>query len=191
MACRAHSKSCARRGCERRIQGPDGSCYRSLTAFMHTPELCQVCLERFCSQCSGRGCAKCDHGRLTERQVAQRVALRQRQDHYDECDVCSREPVCIAFEDYNSFIGDRLHSNGSRMVFAPPDRCPQGAILLDQVRALGAELDECGIQEGWDGCDWAGEPLVHLEPGYREVVRWRREVTQEERDRWKEEDQHS
>jgi hypothetical protein len=198
------TKKCSRRECENTIVQQGRHCSRGRSSFLHEPELCSACKDIYCPACCGNltmtqiviektkpgmpchkeeipsNCDRCGRtGRLTERQIAQRAALEKRSDHDGGCDRCAKR-VQVAWEDYEIFIRDERIGDGSRRVYAPIDLCPEGARINDELLALGAVIEDGG-QWGWDGCDWDGEPLEWLKPGYREVVTWRREVDEAER----------
>jgi hypothetical protein len=178
----SRTKECARKDCGNTIELKGRHCSRGRAEFNWHRQLCAECKETYCELCLARGCGRCDKGKLTERRLAQRTALERRRRHDAECSTCGAPPVQIAWEEYEIFLGDeRIGEDCSRRVFAPHSLCPEGEKIQVELKSLGAAIDESGGQWGWDGCDWGGEPLERLQPGYREVVTWRRVCDEKER----------
>lgn len=191
MSASKTTKKCARKECENRIELQGRHCSRGRGAFLRDPQLCRECVEVWCRRCFGKGCKSCDKtGKLTERQLAQRAVLKRRDAHAKRCETCRRDPPIVAYEEYDVFHGKRRHGTGSRSVYGTKLWCLEGREIITELKALGAVLDKNGWQSGWDGRDWSGEPLEELKPGYREVVTWRREVDQAERDQQAKEDEN-
>lgn len=173
------SKKCSRQACEEKIELYGWSCSRVRQSFWGTKQLCAECADVYCQVCYGSKCQACNEtGRLSDRQVAQRVAGKRHSAHWDECKVCSAEPAEIACEDYTYSLDGKEIGKGKRLILAQCVLCETGKQIERDLIELGADMSN-GCLEGFDGVGWNRRPILRLMDGYTEAVTARRELSEE------------